>query len=132
MGRSDYPERSMRADSVRLAELLGGLTLAADLVNGFPPEKVLRTAILAAKIGQRAGLGAAACRDAYYLTLFRFLGCTGFAHEEARYYGAGNDIATRNVMALADAADPVRTLSAIVRRVGEGAPARARVQAIAR
>ncbi len=132
MGRSDYPERSMRAESARLAELLGGLTLAADLVNGFPPEKVLRTAILAVKLGEHAGLDPATLRDAYYLTLFRFLGCTGFAHEEAHHYGAGNDIATRNAMALADAADPVGTLRTIVREVGEGASFGARAMAIAR
>lgn len=119
-------------DSVRLAELLGGLTLAADLVNGFPPEKVLRTAILAVKIGEHAGLSAAARRDAYYLTLFRFLGCTGFAHEEAALYGAGDDIGTRNVMALADAADPAGTLRAIIRGIGEGASSGARAAAIAR
>lgn len=132
MGRSDYGERSMPAESARLAELIGGLTLAADLVNGFPPEKVLRTAILAVRIGERAGLDATALRDAYYLTLFRFLGCTGFAHEEAHYYGAGNDIATRNAMALADAADPVGTLRTIVREVGEGASFGSRALAVAR
>src|SRR5690349_5896367 len=75
----------------RLAELIGGLTLAADLVNGFPPEKVLRTVVLAVEVGQRAGASEATLRDAYYVTLFRFLGCTAFAHEEAADYGAGDD-----------------------------------------
>lgn len=109
-------------ETVRLAELIGGLTLAADLVSGFPPEKVLRTAILASRLAQLAGLDASVQRDAYYLTLFRFLGCTGFAHEEAHEFGAGDDITTRNVMALADAADPLATLGAIASKVAVGSP----------
>jgi HD-GYP domain-containing protein (c-di-GMP phosphodiesterase class II) len=115
---------------LRLAELMGGLTLAADLVNGFPPEKVLKTALLAVEVGRRAGLDAGTLRDAYYLTLFRFLGCTGFAHEEAQY-GAGDDITTRNVMALADSSEPAQTLRAIVTRIGGGARLRDRARAVA-
>ena len=117
---------------MRLAELLGGLMLAADLVNGFPPEKVLRTAVLAVRLGERAGLVAAALRDAYYLTIFRFLGCTGFAHEEGAAYGAGDDITTRNVMALADPTELGQTLGAIVSRVGLGAPLLERAKAVTR
>jgi HD-GYP domain-containing protein (c-di-GMP phosphodiesterase class II) len=122
----------MPEKQLRLAELVGGLTLAADLVNNFPPEKVLRTAVIAVEVGRRAGVEAATLRDAYYLTLFRFLGCTGFAHEEAHVYGAGEDNALRNVMALADVADPVGTLGAIVRGIGKGTGLRERALAVAR
>jgi HD-GYP domain-containing protein (c-di-GMP phosphodiesterase class II)/DNA-binding CsgD family transcriptional regulator len=97
----------------RLAELVGGLALASDFVNGFPPEKVLRTAVLAVELGRRAGLDDATLRDAYYVAMLRFLGCTGFAHEEAHVYGAGDDLVTRNVMAMADAGDPIGTVRAI-------------------
>lgn len=120
------------ATPFRLAELIGGLTLAADLVNGFPPEKVLRTAVLAVEVGRRAGLAEATLRDAYYVTLFRFLGCTAFAHEEAADYGAGDDIATRNAMALADLSEPAQTLREIVAQVGRGASLGERARAMAR
>jgi HD-GYP domain-containing protein (c-di-GMP phosphodiesterase class II)/DNA-binding CsgD family transcriptional regulator len=117
---------------VPLAELVGGLAMACDLANGFPPEKVLRTAIIAVEVARRADLGESAARDAYWVTLLRFLGCTGFAHEEAHLYGAGDDTQTRNVMAMADAAQPLPTLSAIATRVGRGGPVVARAQAVAR
>src|SRR5437879_12899448 len=94
--------RTMNETRMRLAELLGGVSLASDLANGFPPGKVLRTVVLAVEVGRRAGIDASTLRDAYYTTLLRFLGCTGFAHEEAHEFGAGNDIAVRNVMAMAD------------------------------
>jgi len=95
---------------VRIAELVGGTSLACDAANGFPPGKVIRTVALAAELARQKGLTGGALRDAYFTVLFRFLGCTGFSHEEAHEFGAGDDITTRNTMALADIADPVGTV----------------------
>lgn len=117
---------------VRLAELLGGLSLACDLADGFAPEKVLRTTILAMEIGKRHGLSRVDLHDAYYVTIFRYLGCTGFAHEEAHVYGAGDDIAVRRTMALADGAQPFFTISRIARGIGRSGPVAASVRAVAR
>src|SRR4051812_4604506 len=121
----------MAESSIPLAELLGGLATAADLANAFPPEKVLRTAILAVELGRQAGVDAASARDAYYVSILRFLGCTGFAHEETHVYGAGDDLATRNVMAMADVTNPVGTTRAIIAGVGRGGGVGARVRAVA-
>ncbi len=118
--------------TLRLAELVGGLTLACDIASGFPPGKVLRTVIIAMRVGRHAGLPEDTLRDTFYTSLLRFLGCTGFSHEEAAEYGAGDDIALRNVMSMADPAEPGATLSSIVRRVGAGAPLGSRVKAVAR
>lgn len=117
--------------AARLAELLGGLSLFADLADGFPPEKVLRSTILAVEIARREGLGTAEIRDVYYVTLLRYAGCVGFSHEEAHVYGAGNDIATRSVMAMADPTEPLGTLLAIARGVGRGAAVASRARAVA-
>jgi len=119
-------------ESARLAELVGGLTLASDLANVFPPEKTMRTAALAVALGRRAGLGPDALRDAYWVALFRFVGCTAFAHEEAHHYGAGEDLGVRNTMALADMGDLSGTARAIVSRVGRGGPLPARARGVAR
>jgi HD-GYP domain-containing protein (c-di-GMP phosphodiesterase class II) len=108
---------------VHLAELLGGLSLGCDLADGFPPEKVMRTVVLAVELARIRGLEGESLRDVYYTSLLRFLGCTAFAHEEANVYGAGDDINTRSVMALADAARPLDVVGRIVRGIGrEGAP----------
>jgi HD-GYP domain-containing protein (c-di-GMP phosphodiesterase class II) len=117
---------------IRMAEVLGGLSLACDLADGFPPEKVLRSAVLAVELGRAHGVGDADLRDAYYATLLRYVGCTAFSHEEAHVYGAGDDIGTRQVMAMADAADALGTVRAIVRGVGAGGSPVARAQAVAR
>jgi len=120
------PERA-----VPLAELVGGLALACDLANGMPPEKVLRTAIIATRIAAAARLGPDATRDAYWVTILRFLGCTAFSHEEAHVYGAGDDTGTRRVMAFADFAQPARTLRQIATKIGRGGAVLDRARAVA-
>ncbi|MBT9554707.1 MAG: HD domain-containing protein [Myxococcales bacterium] len=117
---------------VRVAELIGGTSLACDAANGFPPGKVLRTVTLAAELAAGCGLAGDALRDAYFTVLFRFLGCTGFSHEEAHEFGAGDDITTRNTMALADPSEPLTTVGAIVSRIGRGGGAIARMTAVGR
>lgn len=116
----------------RLAELVGGLSLAADYANGYPPEKCLRSAVLAVAIGQRAGLSEDALRDGYWVTVLRFLGCTAFAHEEAHDYGAGDDLRVRNTMGMADATNPLGTLRSIASNVAKDAPLLARGRAVGR
>jgi HD-GYP domain-containing protein (c-di-GMP phosphodiesterase class II)/DNA-binding CsgD family transcriptional regulator len=117
---------------IRMAEVLGGLTLATDVASANQPEKALRTAILAVELGRRHGVSEPELRDSYYVNLLRYLGCVGFAHEEAHVYGAGDDIATRYLMGMADAADPVGTARRIIGRLGAGGPIGQRVRAVAR
>ncbi len=117
--------------SFRLAELLGGLTLACDVANANAPEKALRTVVLAVEIGRRHGVAEPDLRDAYYVNLLRYVGCVGFAHEEAHVYGDGDDIGTREVMGMADAADPLGTVRRIVTRIGRGGTVAGRVRAVA-
>ena len=117
---------------IRMAEVLGGLTLATDVASANQPEKALRTAILAVEIGRRHGIAETDLRDAYYVNLLRYLGCVGFAHEEAHIYGAGDDIGTRYVMGMADAGDMFGTARRIVGRIGAGGSIGDRVRAVAR
>lgn len=120
------------AAGLRLAEAMGGLTLAVDVANGFPAEKVLRTVLLASSVGRAHGLGPEALRQAWWLPLLRYLGCTAFAPEEAHRYGAGHDQSVRNTMVLADEGDIPATLGRIWRGVAPDAPLPARVAAIGR
>lgn len=120
------------AASIRLAEWLGCLTLAADTANGFPQEKVLRTVLIAGAVARAMGATGEALRLGWWLPMLRYLGCTGFAHEEAHRYGAGDDRATRNTMVLADEGAPLETVGRVLRGLAPGAPLIQRVGAIAR
>src|SRR3569623_1660904 len=93
------------SDPGRLASLLGALSLAADLGVGLPPQSALRMAIVAARLGQSLGQPHAQRADLYYTSLLRYLGCSGYALEEASVT-AGDDRVLRPALELCDTARP--------------------------
>ncbi|HVU50404.1 MAG TPA: HD domain-containing phosphohydrolase [Polyangia bacterium] len=114
-----------------LAPLLGALSLATDAGAGNPAESALRTAVMAARLGERLGLAAGPLRDVFYTALLRYLGCSGFAHEEAALAG-GDDLA---YLATFQGADPARTAEIIglaLRELARGEPLHVRAHAIVR
>ncbi len=116
---------------LRLAEVMSGLSLSCDAANGNEPGKVIRTATLAVAIGRQHGLGPDELRDAYYVNVLRFLGCTAFAHEETHVYGGGDDIAVRRTMALADAANPGQLVGRVLRGILPSGPITNSTRAVA-
>ena len=113
----------------RLASLFGALVSSADAASGFHPEKAIRTAIIATRLAAAHGLAEPSPADAYYLALVRFLGCTAFAPEAARY-GGGDDISVGAVMGLADPDEPLELVRGVVTGIGRRAPARPRVRGV--
>lgn len=113
----------------RLASLFGALASSADAASGFHAEKAIRTAIVATRLAQAHGLDHAQQQDTYYLALVRFLGCTSFSPESARY-GGGDDISVNTVMSFLDPAEPVKAVGDILRGVGRGAPAPDRIKGV--
>ena len=64
---------------VRAAEVIGAMSMATDLGTGQPLEHALRTAILAVRLGELAGLSPPELVDAYYISLLHSIGCTSDA-----------------------------------------------------
>jgi len=119
------------SDPGRLAALLGALSLAADLGVGLPPQSALRMAIVAARLGQSLGLPDAQRADLYYTSLLRYLGCSGYAHEEASVT-AGDDRALLPALELCDTARPAHVVATAVRKIGRGQPLGPRAGAVVR
>ncbi|TCO30075.1 HD domain-containing protein [Kribbella steppae] len=69
----------------RLAELLCALSVSLDLAMAQPPEKSIRSCLVATRLADR--LGVADKRTIYYATLLRHLGCTATTHEELYLLG---------------------------------------------
>ncbi len=113
----------------RLASLFGALVSSADVASGFHPEKAIRTAILATRLATVHGLDDSQQQDTYYLALVRFLGCTSFSPEAAQY-GGGDDLSLHSVMSFVDPDEPVQLIGDVLRGVGRGAPAVARVKGL--
>jgi HD-GYP domain-containing protein (c-di-GMP phosphodiesterase class II) len=79
---------------VRLAELVGAFSLATDLGMGQPMEHVLRSWLIATRLGERLGLDAAARVALYYVMVLAWAGCVADTAEVAAWFG--DDIAFRH------------------------------------
>ena len=80
-------ERSLVAEDVRAAEVIGALCLATDLGMGFPFEHGLQTTLIAARLADRLGLDAETTSQTYYVCMLSHAGCTTDAHVTAEVFG---------------------------------------------
>ena len=79
---------------VRLAELVGALSLGIDLGFGQPMEHVLRQCLIALRLAARVGLEEEERAVVYYTALLINVGCHTDAHEQAKWFG--DDIEMRS------------------------------------
>lgn len=117
---------------MRLAEVLGCLSLGMDMADGFRLEKAMRTAVLATSLADRRGTDPETRAAVYWAALVRYIGCAAFAAEEARDYGAGDDIALRAALARVDFGSMRDFATRALPNIGVGAPLLKRVGALAR
>jgi HD-GYP domain-containing protein (c-di-GMP phosphodiesterase class II) len=86
-------EAGERDSGLRLAELLAAFSLTSDLGLGQPMEHVLRSWLIAGRLGDRMGLGAEARVSLYYVMMLAWVGCMADTAEVAAWFG--DDIAFR-------------------------------------
>jgi HD-GYP domain-containing protein (c-di-GMP phosphodiesterase class II)/DNA-binding CsgD family transcriptional regulator len=113
-----------------LGELIAALSLAFDIGNNYPPEKALRNTLLATSLGQEIGLRGQALSDVYYVSQLRYLGCTAYSHELAKFLGV-DELASRNAFAGVSSSDALDVLKTTLTRVGRTAGPVKRVRAVA-
>jgi HD-GYP domain-containing protein (c-di-GMP phosphodiesterase class II) len=115
-------ERPMRENApttgVRLAEVLGALSLGIDLGFGQPMEHVQRQCLIAMRLADRLGLDEDARGCVYYTALLVNIGCHSDAHEQAKWFG--DDIALR-AGKYTHGLRGVRATAAGLRLLGSGA-----------
>jgi hypothetical protein len=109
-----------RAD-IRLAELLGVLSLAADLGMGQPMEHVLRQCLISLRLAQRLGLDEADREVVYYASLLAWVGCHIDAYEQAKWFG--DDTALKADFRRVDFATAAAGPLFMLRHLGAGRPA---------
>lgn len=119
------------ARSSRTADLLGALSLATDAAAGFAPETAVRTSIIAVRLARAVGMPQEELRECYYAGLLRYLGCTGYAHEQAAANG-GDDIGFLQIYADADLGSPAQMISRTLRSLAASQPPLRRAAAVAR
>jgi HD-GYP domain-containing protein (c-di-GMP phosphodiesterase class II) len=78
---------------VRLAELVGALSLGIDLGFAQPMEHVLRQSLIALRLAERMNISTVEREAVYYTALLLSVGCHSDAHEQAKWFG--DDIALK-------------------------------------
>lgn len=115
-------------ESLRLAELIAALSLATALGSGQPMGHGMRAGVIASRLGEEARLPDDARRDAYYLAMLRYVGCTADAHVVADVLG--DEVQASTWFARINQGQPAEAMAAIATHVGAGLPPWQRVMAL--
>ena len=91
----------MRA-RIRLAELLGALSYALDMVEGQPAGHCVRSCWIGSQIGKQIGLDDHDSRDLYYTLLLKDLGCSSNAARICKLFLTDDLVFKRNAKTLDD------------------------------
>lgn len=110
-------ESRSRPSGVRLAEMVGTLSLAADLGLGQPMEHLSRSCLLACRLGERMGLDEDERSALYYVTLLGFVGCVADSADVAPWFG--DDLSYRAGVYDIDM-KPIPFLGYLLSRAGSG------------
>jgi len=112
---------------LRLADLLGGLSIVADLGFGLPRETSMRSCLIGTALARKLGASENHVRDVFYATLLLHMGCIALAHETAAVLG--DELVFTGATARLNPVDPSDVLEMLVSEVTRGMtpPARARI-----
>ena len=105
--------------SVRLSDVVGGLSRALDLTEGQAPGHAQRTVIIGMRIAALLGLSEADRATLFYALLLKDAGCTASASRTAAIFGA-DDISLRRDGKLVNFRETRETLSYVARTAGGG------------
>ena len=115
---------------LRLAELLGSVSLATDLGTGQPLGHALRTCTIATALAEAMGCGSDDVRTIHQFALLRFVGCTSDAVDTAAMVG-GDERAYNAAMAPVLMGSGREMLGRHVRSVAPGQPRMRRLRLVA-
>jgi HD-GYP domain-containing protein (c-di-GMP phosphodiesterase class II) len=113
--------------SLRLADLLGGLSIVADLGFGLPSEEAMRSCLIGTALARELGAAEPEVADTFYASLLVHVGCTAFSHETAAVFG--DELQNTTTVAKTNFADPRDVLKRFVPEATRGMSAPSRVKA---
>ena len=113
----------MRA-SLRLADLLAGLSVASDLGFGLRPETAMRSCLVATGLARALDLPETEVADTYYTSLLFHVGCPAFSHETAQLFG--NELEITRAVARTNLSDPADYVATLIPEATRGLSGSAR------
>ena len=114
---------------LRLADLLGGLSIVADMGFGLPPETAMRACVIGTGLARKLELPEQDVADTFYATLLLHIGCTALAHETAVVLG--DDLTVNRAVARTNFADPRDLFRTMIPEATRGMPNLLRARAAA-
>ena len=103
---------------LRLADLLGGLSVVADLGFGLPPEEAMRSCLIGTALARELGVPEHEVQKTFYASLLVHVGCTGYSHETAAVFG--DELQNTRAVAKTNFADPKDVLARFVPEATRG------------
>jgi HD-GYP domain-containing protein (c-di-GMP phosphodiesterase class II) len=114
---------------LRLADLLGALSIVADLGFGLPREEAMRSCLIGTALARRLGMSEDVVSDTFYTSLLVHIGCTAFSHETSAVFG--DEFRNTRAVAQTNFADPRDVLTRFVPEATRGMSAPSRATAAA-
>jgi HD-GYP domain-containing protein (c-di-GMP phosphodiesterase class II) len=115
---------------LRLAEVIGALSVATDLAMGQPPAFALRSCAIAVYLAEELGYDDASRAQVYYHALLRYIGCNAETQAFVALFGDEHEL--RRDFALIDAGNVVEVMRFAARHIARAAAGsgRARMAAL--
>jgi HD-GYP domain-containing protein (c-di-GMP phosphodiesterase class II) len=98
--------------------MLGGLSIAADLGFGLPPEEAMRSCLIATALAREHGSAEDQVADTFYAGLLMHMGCSALSHETVTAFG--DDRGVLGVVARTNVADPVDIATTLLPELTRG------------
>lgn len=107
--------RAEPATGVRLAEVIGALSVATDLAMGRPIATALRSCAISVQLGATLGFDDAQLARIYYQALLRYVGCNAETESFAALFG--DELALRADFAVIDAGNVGEVMRVAMRHI---------------
>jgi HD-GYP domain-containing protein (c-di-GMP phosphodiesterase class II) len=114
---------------IRLADLLGGLSIVADMGYGFPVGHATRSCLIGVGLARALGLAEDEVADTFYTSLLSHIGCVSFSHEMTAAFG--DEFAANMAGAKTNFADPKDIFATLIPETARGLRPGAQVKAAA-
>ncbi|HEU4481358.1 MAG TPA: HD domain-containing phosphohydrolase, partial [Actinomycetota bacterium] len=101
-----------------MADLVGSLSVVADLGFGLPPQQAIRSSLVATGLARRLQVDEEDLRASFYAPLLMHIGCISMSHETAALFG--DEIAITRAVALTNLGDPQDIVSTLIPQATRG------------
>ena len=105
---------------LRLADLLGALSLVADLGYGLIPGHAMRSCLVGVALGRNLGLAEHEVAETFYTSLLSHVGCVAFSHEMSAAFG--DELTANRAGARTNFADPKDIVITLIPESTRGMP----------